>query len=225
MKPIITCEHAGNQVPGEFNYLFEENKNVLNTHRGWDPGAYDAAIHIASSIDVPLHYNLITRLLIEFNRSRHHPDLFSAFSNRLNDQVKSDLIELLYIPYRKKIEEEIALSNESVLHLSIHSFAPVLNNEIRELEIGLLFDPHRKSELVFCEEFKEKLSEQLPELRIVFNEPYKGVDDGFTTYLRTKFPDEHYRGIEIELNQKMIGTSDWQKTKEELAAVLRTFIH
>ena len=33
------------------------------------------------------------------------------------------------------------------------------------------------------------------------NFPYLGTDDGFTTYLRTKFADADYAGIELEVNQ------------------------
>jgi hypothetical protein len=42
----------------------------------------------------------------------------------------------------------------------------------------------------------------LPGFQIRFNDPYKGTDDGFTTWLRKKYNDSEYIGIEIEVNQK-----------------------
>jgi hypothetical protein len=43
---------------------------------------------------------------------------------------------------------------------------------------------------------------------IEFNKPYLGIDDGLTTYLRTVYPDSHYAGIEIEINQKFVDTPE-----------------
>ena len=57
-------------------------------------------------------------------------------------------------------------------------------------------------------------------LVIKFNEPYKGTDDGFTTYLRTKFSDDEYLGIEIEVNQKYLGTEQWEMIAMGLKEVL-----
>jgi len=34
------------------------------------------------------------------------------------------------------------------------------------------------------------------------NFPYKGCNDGFTSTLRKKFPNDAYLGIELEINQK-----------------------
>ena len=42
---------------------------------------------------------------------------------------------------------------------------------------------------------------ELPKFKVRFNSPYLGKADGFTTYLRKKFPDK-YSGIELEVNQK-----------------------
>ena len=39
-------------------------------------------------------------------------------------------------------------------------------------------------------------------LVVRFNYPYKGISDGFTKYLRTRFTGKQYIGIELEVNQK-----------------------
>ena len=78
----------------------------------------------------------------------------------------------------------------------------------RLVDIGLLFDPSRKLEKVLCETWKKNLEEILAEKKIELNEPYKGVDDGFTTYLRTVFPNSAYAGVEIEINQKYADTKE-----------------
>ena len=81
-----------------------------------------------------------------------------------------------------------------------------MNGTTRDVDMGLLFDPSRNLESDWCTELEKQLSVKLNPLKIKFNEPYLGTDDGFTTYLRTKFSDQKYAGIEIEINQKFPGS-------------------
>ncbi len=90
-----------------------------------------------------------------------------------------------------------------MLHISVHSFTPELNGEVRTADVGLLFDPARPAEEEFCSNFRRLLLQQNDDLNVKFNYPYLGVDDGFTTYLRQKFP-QLYLGIELEINQKFV---------------------
>ena len=99
------------------------------------------------------------------------------------------------------IEKEINDEKE-VLHLSIHSFTPELDGIVRNTDIGLLFDPIRKTEKKFCKKWKAEIK-QGSSLRVRNNYPYKGTADGFTTFLRKQFP-EKYRGIELEINQQLL---------------------
>ena len=36
---VITCEHGGNHIPGAYRHLFQGQEAVLQSHRGFDPGA------------------------------------------------------------------------------------------------------------------------------------------------------------------------------------------
>ncbi|HQO04445.1 MAG TPA: N-formylglutamate amidohydrolase, partial [Spirochaetota bacterium] len=40
---LLTCEHGGNIIPEGFRPLFTGDRNVLNSHRGYDIGALEAA--------------------------------------------------------------------------------------------------------------------------------------------------------------------------------------
>jgi predicted N-formylglutamate amidohydrolase len=202
MSFIISCEHAGNEVPDEFNSLFKNANAVLTSHRGWDPGALGVAEFLAEHLQCSLHSFPITRLLIEMNRSLNSPQLFSEFSSNLQASDKLALINELYHPYRHAVEEELNELQKPVVHISVHSFTPVWDGVTRDVDIGLLFDPSRKLESAFCEQWVRNLSSFLPGKKIKANEPYKGTDDGFTTYLRTVFSNSAYAGIEIEINQK-----------------------
>lgn len=219
---VITCEHAGNDIPESYGHLFPADAvGVLASHRGWDPGAWEVATYLADRLNAPLYGCHTSRLLIEVNRSLHHPQLFSEFTTSLDAEAKDRLVLEVYRPYRETVIERMKHSNGNVLHLSLHSFTPVLHGEVRAVDLGLLFDPARSWE-VFCSDFiKACLQKSLPKMSLVFNEPYKGVDDGFTTSLREVFPSGGYAGIEIELNQKFIGTRVWEDMEEALVDSVR----
>lgn len=205
MKIVFTCEHAFNQIPGNYRYLFPEARDILNSHRGYDPGALDLFEDLIALGDFSATY-AISRLLVEVNRSIGHPDLFSEFTKGLSSAEKNKIITTWYNPFRIEVEKQIKQlieSGEQVIHLSIHSFTPVLNGSLRNADIGLLYDPSRKTEKVFCQDLRSNLRIIDPMLKIRFNYPYRGKGDGFTTYLRRKFP-ENYSGIELEVNQKFV---------------------
>lgn len=205
MKLVLTCEHASNDIPSEYKNLFTEAGNTLKTHRGYDPGSLDLFTCLIPLSDVHFKYE-ISRLLVEVNRSIGHPSLFSEFSKQLSRKEKNQIQEGYYFPYRNEVEKYIAgeiEEGEKVLHFSVHSFTPFLNGVIRNADIGLLYDPGRKEEKEFCQNYKAHLKNRNPGLNIRFNYPYRGKADGFTSFLRKKFP-KNYLGIEIEVNQKFV---------------------
>ncbi len=199
---IFTCEHAGNYVPDEYKSLFENQEEVLQSHRGWDPGAWPLANYLSKQLDAPVFGCLTTRLLIEANRSLDSVQLFSDFTSSVTEEIKAKLIQEIYKPYRDQVQSVIERASKPVLHLSIHSFTPIWDNQERKVDIGILFDPSLDSEASFSNMLKENLQHNLPEYLIRFNEPYKGTDDGITTWLRKKYKDDIYTGVEIEVNQK-----------------------
>ena len=199
---LLTCEHAGNKVPDEYKSHFDNQEEVLYSHRGWDPGAWRLANYLSTQLSVSLFGCLTTRLLIETNRSIESPQLFSEFAALLTEEAKEKLIREIYKPYRDQIQKEIDNQIKPILHLSIHSFTLIWNNQERKVDIGILFDPSRTSEAAFSNELKKNLQRNLTEQQIIFNEPYQGTDDGFTTWLRKQYNDDEYSGIEIEVNQK-----------------------
>src|SRR5690606_17137901 len=97
---------------------------------------------------------------------------------------------------------------------------PKLHGKVRQTEIGLLYDPQRAREKRFCQAWRKSLIAHSPDLRVRKNYPYLGTSDGFTTYLRTKFTDSQYAGIELEVNQKL-GTRIDPAIVESLTACLK----
>jgi predicted N-formylglutamate amidohydrolase len=202
---IITCEHAGNEIPENYRYLFKNADEEIKSHRGWDPGAANVASSMGADLGIPVFLHTTTRLLVEANRSLKSPQLFSEYGKELEPSVKSFIIDKYYHPYRKAVVASInkAIENHfEVAHFSIHTFTPIWEGKKRTTDIGILYDPDRKPEAKVALQLQAKLQALAPLLSIDLNEPYKGTDDGFTTYLRKQYPIKDYSGIEIEINQR-----------------------
>ncbi len=208
MKLVITCEHAFPNIPGEYAYLFALDPAVLETHEAYDPGSYDLFRHIAPLGD-EIFYQKIGRLLVETNRSLWHTSLYSRFSRNLGEREKSKILNNYYRPYREMVTDAVAsfiVRGNDVVHISVHSFTPVLNNIIRNADIGLLYDPARRPEKNLSSSWKKLLQSECPDLKIRYNYPYLGKADGFTTALRKKF-QQNYVGIELEINQSWVNSN------------------
>lgn len=201
---VLSCEHASAAVPARFRPLFDTHEAVLQSHRGWDPGTVQLGKRLAKRFQVPLFATNVSRLLIEVNRSLHHPKLFSEYTRSLPAATKQSLIDEFYLPHREAIEQQIRSllkHSQRVLHLSLHSFTGLWNGQPRTADLGLLYDPARSAELSTCCHWQGSLQRQLPGLVIRRNYPYLGKADGLTTALRKKFAMARYLGIELEVNQ------------------------
>lgn len=202
---VFACEHASNRVPLRFRKHFRGRATLLESHRGYDPGALELARHLSRRFRAPLFRGVVTRLLVDLNRSLQSPTLFSKYALRLEEKERLDLLARYWEPYRHAVRnalEERLEKGRTVLHFSVHSFTPKLRGDTRRTDIGLLFDPSRPREAAFCRALRGALQKALPELRIDMNEPYSGVSDGLTSTLRAEFPRHRYLGIEFEVNQR-----------------------
>lgn len=221
---VITCEHGGNRIPAKYRKLFDGAEGTLDSHRGHDPGALEMAHELASAFDAPLVATTVSRLLVENNRSPHHRTTFSEYTRDVSRSEKERILERYYTPYRTKVESAVrALARGGrVLHVSSHSFTPVLGDKVRNADVGLLYDPHRAGELELCALWQKRLRAMAPELRVRRNYPYVGWSDGLTTYLRTRLPPDRYVGVELEMSQRFVhGRNDrWNAVRQAVIASL-----
>jgi predicted N-formylglutamate amidohydrolase len=218
---LLSCEHGGNRVPAYWAPLFQGQEATLATHRGLDLGALDVAIHLACLLARPLFASTTTRLLVELNRSLDHPQLFSDITRSLAPEQQRHIIEDYYTPYRAAVAEciEGAINAQRrAVHLSIHSFTDILDHVPRHLDVGLLFDPARPAEAELALHWKHHIEQRMPGLRVRFNEPYLGTDDGLTTAFRTHCPAHRYIGIEVELRQGLLASAPERIAMADLLA-------
>lgn len=224
---IITCEHAGNEVPREYRHLFEDHPEPLETHRGIDIGALKLTNTIAEKMQQKPYLHTVTRLLVDLNRSVQSPTLFSEFTREEPLSVREDIFENYYRPHREKVEkrvQQIIDQGDRAMHVGIHTFTPVWEGEERDVDVGFLYDPTRDGEQQFCQLWRKQLAEKQKGLRLRMNQPYRGTMDGFTTYLRRNYSGREYLGMEIEVSQwfaSSVSDEKWNNLQDNIALSLR----
>jgi predicted N-formylglutamate amidohydrolase len=211
---LITCEHGGNRIPADYRQLFQGQRALLDSHRGYDAGALVLAKELAGSCRAPLVASTTSRLLIDLNRSVGHQALFSAATRATPAETRARIVDEHYRPYRKQVEsivEQAVSLAQRVVHISSHSFTPELDGTVRLADVGLLYDPRRLGEVEVCARWRDSLATLAPELRVRRNYPYAGKGDGLTSHLRKRFTESQYVGIELEINQRLVaaGARQW----------------
>jgi predicted N-formylglutamate amidohydrolase len=221
---VLSCEHGGAEVPPEYRTLFAGRGALLDSHRGRDAGALDLAQRLARATGAPLVSATTTRLLVDLNRSLHHRDVFSEITRPLSGADRDRIITEYYRPHRERVRAAVCRQLEQgrqVLHLSVHSFTPVVRGRRRKTTVALLYDPSRVREASLCGRWKQLLGDAAPRLTVRRNYPFRGVADGFTTALRGELPAASYLGVELEVNQRLRrDPTSWERVGALLAETL-----
>ena len=215
---LISCEHGGAKIPRPFSGRFHCPQSIVKSHRGFDYGALDIARAISSDLGAPLLKNEVTRLLIDLNRSPENPDRTSRWSSRFTDSLDSQI----YRPYWDSAFKFTA--HAPVIHLSVHSFTPVLKGKSRPWNAGILFDPDRPREAALARHLRSRLKQNAPLRKIGFNVPYAGIEDGLTQSLRKSRAPSRYIGIELEFNQSMLKRYERNGMRSTLNALIANAI-
>ncbi len=209
---LVTCEHASNRMPAGTAKLGLAPRQIAR-HIAWDPGAAGAARAIASRIGCPVHLAKWSRLVVDTNRRLSHPKLIAPITfgvrvpgnARLTPEEEARRLRLYYFPYRNAVTADVLqLVSETggCLHLSVHSFTPVVDGKVRDADVGLLYDPRRRREAAFAARLGALLEAR--GLRVRMNYPYLGTSDGFVSWFRKHFAPSQYAGLEIEMNQRLL---------------------
>ena len=218
---VLTCEHAGNDVPKPYRSLFVGHESLLPTHRGWDPGALLLAREMAERFSAPLYFETTTRLLVDLNRSVGNPELHSEATRHLTLAKRREMLNVYYHPHRQTVDAAVAAAigaGDRVVHVASHSFTPELDGHVRTADVGMLYDPGRPGEVELATAWIDALRAADPSLRLRRNYPYLGKSDGVTMSLRRKHPPDRYVGLELEVNQRFVETGGraWPKIRRTL---------
>jgi len=230
---VISAEHASNRIPAAYRNL-GLTRRQLHLHIAWDPGVRIIARACAKALGCACHEGRYSRLLVDLNRSLHHPKLMarSSFSiaipgNRdLSREERARRIRLYYMPLREAVladMQQIIRAHGQCIHLSIHSFTPAVDGVLCQTDIGILYDPRRRRERHLAANLIKQIAAQGFHVRR--NYPYRGVNDGHTTHLRTRFPEPSYAGLEVEVNQGILQTErDTRHAARKIAAAVQSLV-
>ena len=170
---------------------------------------------LAAAWKAPLVTSTTSRLLIDLNRSIGNPKIFSAATRGAPPEARAKIVERYYLPYRTHVERLVRKSvsrGRLVIHISSHSFTPELDGKLRRADVGLLYDPvdaPRPSCALAG-------SPRSPHSRGASRPPQLSVcrqGDGLTRYLRGRFPDNVYAGIELRSTRGLSskeGNAGWR---------------
>ena len=181
---------------------------------------------LAGAFAAPLVSSTTSRLVIDLNRSIGHRQLYSAATRAVPPAVRAQIVAQCYAPYRVQVERLVRASvsrGRRVIHISSHSFTPVLDGRVRRADVGLLYHPDRPGEAQLCARWKAALADLVPGIRVRRNYPYAGRGDGLTSHLRLRFAPRAYVGIELEINQRIVHAADrrWTALRHALIESLR----
>ena len=223
---VLTCEHGGKRIPASYRGLFQGHQALLDSHRGFDPGALTMARALAGAFDAPLVVSTVSRLLVDLNRSIGHPRLHFEVIRKAPAEVRQEILRRYYEPYRARAAARVAQAitvHGRVIHISSHSFTPELNGKVRNADIGLLYDPARPGEVALCERWKASLEACTPDLTVRRNYPYAGKGDGLTAWFRRRMAPDVYVGVELEVNQKLVLATGrrWPELRQIIVESLR----
>jgi predicted N-formylglutamate amidohydrolase len=220
---VLTCEHADRRIPRAYAGLFAGAEDALASHRGFDPGALRLGRLLARRLERPLLATRWSRLLVESNRSPGNPRIWSPFTRGLPRDERRKILERYWWPHRRRVEAAVtaaAAKGGRVVHVAVHSFAPSLDGRVRDADVAILFDSRRPREVELARRWRAVLRQHAPHLRVRRNYPYRGSNDGLTTWLRRRHPAARYLGLELEVNQALAAGPGWKGVAEALAASL-----
>jgi predicted N-formylglutamate amidohydrolase len=223
---VITCEHGGNRIPARYRDLFKAEQALLDSHRGYDPGALRMARTLSDAFSAPLIAATVSRLLVDLNRSIGHRHLHGEAVQKMPLVDRQYILQRFYRPYREQAERLVLKSiaeTGRVIHISAHSFVPELDGKRRGADIGLLYDPARAGEVELCASWKARLRSLAPEVTVRRNYPYAGKSDGLTAWFRRQLPASEYVGVELEVNQSHAASAGlhWRPLRTLIVEALR----
>ena len=209
---LLTCEHAGRQVPARLGGLGLEDRD-LERHIGHDIGAEGLSRCLAGMLGATLILQRYSRLVIDCNRPLGAPDLAPAVSDGTRIPANAGLTEAdrmrryeeIHAPLHAAIAARIEMRRPQAL-IAVHSFNPVLGGEVREMHVGLLYN--RDGRLAV--ELQTALGARIDPASIALNRPYAVDDDSDETIPRhgeaTGIPH-----VLLEIRNDCIATTEGQR--------------
>ena len=212
---IISCEHASNFIPPEFENLGLGGE-AQQSHIAWDLGSLAVAEEMSALLDAPLVAQCVSRLVYDCNRPLDATDtiiekseIYDIPGNRGIDAAgRNERKNKYYEPFRAGLDEIIKMRmvrDRGPVLITVHSFTPVFDGEKRNIDIGIVHDSDSRlaDEII-------TIANSDNTLNVKRNEPY-GPDDGVTFTLVEHAVSRGLLNVMIEIRNDLIADSSAQK--------------
>jgi predicted N-formylglutamate amidohydrolase len=210
---VLSCEHASWALP--LDVELGVSADVARSQAGWDHGAYDIIAKISEHTGIAAHAGSFTRMFVDLNRGPDHPDVCPAVcygapvpgNAQLSPHDRAARLEAFHAPYWNAVRREVAarlVTHGEVLHVSSHTFDPMLDPAHRAFDVGVLYDPAHPFEAQLAERLMFQLRGAGLDVRA--NQPYTGVGAAICTALRIELAGKRYAGIQLETSHRVTHT-------------------
>ena len=217
---VLVCEHASNIFPDKFTSPLD-NKQLINEHIAWDPGAKALAQELSLLLNAPLVYSNVSRLIYDCNRPPESDsaipiksELHEIPGNRnLNEAERQLRIDEIYRPFHSTLANVIAdkqLEGINPALVTVHSFTPEYFNQVRKTEIGILHD--RDSSMA---DLMLSVASQVCRLLVERNKPY-GPEHGVTHTLVKHGITHSLPNVMLEIKNDLLTTTLEIKTMADI---------
>ncbi|NQV46157.1 MAG: N-formylglutamate amidohydrolase [Rhodospirillaceae bacterium] len=213
---LLVCDHASRAFPAATGILGLDEA-ALERHIAWDIGAAEVTRKLSHKLDAAAILAGYSRLLIDLNRQPGDPHSIRDISDNtiipgnvgLTEAEQKQRVESFFHPYHQAITDTLThlwRRRPAPALFSVHSFTPSLGGEDRFWNIGVLWgrDPRLAVPLL------DKLR-SLEGLHVGDNEPYSGLDVGYTIDLHGGAAGLANCAVEIrqDLLEDDAGTERW----------------
>jgi predicted N-formylglutamate amidohydrolase len=176
---LIVCDHASRAFPKGLKRLGLPELPSWQ-HIAWDIGAGELARGLSNALDAPAVLAGYSRLVVDCNRLPDDPEAFREEgggwvipgNKALSEYDKRLRLACFFDPYHECIEAMLAglKARELVpLIVSIHTFTPEFEGQLRPWQAGILWDKDEKSA-----QFMIAGLRGIPGVNVGDNQPYSG---------------------------------------------------
>ena len=217
---VLVCEHASNAVPDEFTTPLPDKQN-LNEHIAWDPGAKALAQLLSQSFNAPLVCSRVSRLIYDCNRPPESASAIPEKSERfeipgnqnLDNDERQARINRIYRPFHQTLADVITAKQAAGLEpalVTVHSFTPYYFDQVRKTQIGVLHDSDSK-----MADGMLTIAPKVCQLLVERNKPY-GPDDGVTHTLIKHGIARSLPNVMLEIKNDLLTTAMEIKTMADI---------
>lgn len=176
---LLVCEHAGTAIPRSLSNLGLPDER-FQQHIASDIGAEAVAVGLAERFGCTLVLQRYSRLVIDCNRPTGTPQSIPEISDHISvpgnfELSSTDRVQReteIFVPFAESCKAEISRPHIR-LAVSIHSFTPQLDGDLRRWDIGFL----SRQETSRGDRLAKSCKELWPRLTVGRNEPYRIEDE------------------------------------------------